>query len=143
MQSVRQRALLRTGALLLVAACAPAVRTTPTPPAQPVAAQPAAPRALTPTPVPARVARPSPSGRPDRGAWLVVVKGCAACHGVQAEGNVVGPALAGTRLSYETVLGEIRTPHHPKMPPFTTADLSDTDAADIYAFLQSKSTADR
>ncbi len=133
---------LLAGALLLVGACVPVSPSAagPTPRPTPLLAQAGATAPAPPTSAapPAPVARAAPPGRPDRGAWLVVVKGCAACHGTAAEGNVVGPALVGTRLSYQTVLQETRTPHHPKMPPFTPSDLSNADVADIYAFLQSK-----
>ncbi len=79
-------------------------------------------------------------GSPARGERLFTVKGCAICHGTEAEGNVVGPALRATPLSPETVVIRVRAPIHPKMPPYGWRDLTDDEIADIYAFLRSASS---
>lgn len=147
------RALL--GAALLLAACAPgrgaaivneAALPSPPPAADGLAGRVFAPRdsisgvapapPATPTPVPL-----SPEAA-ERGARLYGMKGCAACHGGDARG-AVGPGLAGTALSFEAVLRQVRSPPHPRMPPFPPEHLSDAEVADIYAFLQSLAPPER
>jgi mono/diheme cytochrome c family protein len=67
--------------------------------------------------------------------------GCYECHGTVAQGGGArtggtGPMLAPKPLPFVVVLSQLRTPMN-VMPPYSTAILSDQDAADIYAFLQS------
>jgi mono/diheme cytochrome c family protein len=72
----------------------------------------------------------------DRGATLYGRKGCPACHGVYGEGNI-GPMIAGTRLSFDRVLGQVRSPAIQRMPAFTPEAFPDSEVADVYAYLQS------
>lgn len=60
--------------------------------------------------------------------------GCTACHGQQGEG-LIGPTIAQTDLPLSTVVRQYRAPYQ-NMPPFGRDQLSETDIADIYAFLQ-------
>ncbi len=66
------------------------------------------------------------------GKQLFVSEGCAACHGLDGRGGVIGPSIVGTRaqkLRVETLVG-------PKgMPPYATGALSDQDLAAIAAYL--------
>lgn len=69
------------------------------------------------------------------GQTLYVNKGCGACHGEKAEGGI-GPALAGTGLSFEAVLQQVRAPKG-QMPPFSAQQVSDDELRGIYAYLES------
>jgi mono/diheme cytochrome c family protein len=75
------------------------------------------------------------------GAWAQSAPpgdGCFTCHGRIGEGgNYYGltPVLAKTALPFEGFKQQLRDPVR-VMPPFPEAVLSDKDAADIYAFLQ-------
>lgn len=66
--------------------------------------------------------------------------GCSACHGDKAQGGVFPGALklSGTALSLDEVKTQIRSPRDPSkgMPPFSPAQLSDQDIANIYAWLK-------
>ncbi len=59
---------------------------------------------------------------------------CSACHGSDAQG-MMGPALAGTRLSLAEVRQQVRSPSSRRMPAFSVEELSDEDLADIFAYL--------
>jgi mono/diheme cytochrome c family protein len=61
-------------------------------------------------------------------------KGCVACHGALGEGGF-GPRIAGTSLSFDAVLQQIRQPRD-VMVAFTAEELSDAGARDIYTYLQ-------
>ncbi len=66
------------------------------------------------------------------GKQLFVTEGCAACHGLDGGGGIIGPSIQGTKaakLRVATTVG-------PKgMPPYATGALSDQDLAAIAAFL--------
>jgi hydroxylamine dehydrogenase len=68
------------------------------------------------------------------GAQLFITKGCLGCHGASGRGGV-GPALAGTTLSLDAFLHQLRAPRQ-FMPPFPPAVVSDAEAAAIRAWLQ-------
>jgi cytochrome c551 len=70
------------------------------------------------------------------GQTAYTAKGCAACHGANAEG-VIGPKIAGTARSQSQVLDTVRKGRG-QMPAFDTSKASDQDVANIYAWLQSK-----
>ena len=69
------------------------------------------------------------------GQTLFVNKGCAACHGNKAEGGI-GPTLAGTGLTFEAVLQQVRAPKG-QMPPFSAQQVSDDELRSVYAYLES------
>jgi mono/diheme cytochrome c family protein len=78
-----------------------------------------------------------PAGNTQNGKKLYTSIGCFECHGHQAEGTSVGgPRLGPNPISFPTFSMYIRQPTG-QMPPFTIKVTSDTDLADIYAFLQS------
>jgi hypothetical protein len=60
---------------------------------------------------------------------------CVRCHGPNAEGRS-GPQLAGTGLTFEQVLLQVRAGADP-MPAFTPAEVSDAQVRHIHAWLQS------
>ena len=75
------------------------------------------------------VAQPSTPG-----AELYIAKGCLGCHGASGRGGV-GPPLADTKLTRDAFLTQLR---HPRgiMPPFPATIVSDADAREIQAYLQ-------
>ncbi len=87
--------------------------------------------------LPARV-QDAPPGNAANGKRVYLADGCFTCHGRVGEGgNYYGvtPTLAKTQLPFEAFKQQLRDPAR-VMPPFETAVLTDQDAADIYAFLQ-------
>jgi mono/diheme cytochrome c family protein len=72
------------------------------------------------------------------GQRVYLADGCFTCHGRSGQGgNYYGttPTLAKTELPFEGFKMQVRNPVR-VMPPYAEAVLSDKDAADIYAFLQ-------
>jgi mono/diheme cytochrome c family protein len=67
------------------------------------------------------------------GRELYVSFGCAACHGPNAQG-LVGPKLAGTALTFDEVLTQLRTPRG-LMPAFGPEIVTDDQAFALYAYL--------
>ena len=68
------------------------------------------------------------------GHSVFVQYGCASCHGLRAQGGVVGPEL--TDVSRSELKDEVRK--GPKlMPPFPPELLGDEELTKIYAFLES------
>lgn len=79
----------------------------------------------------------SPTATPtstDPGRDLFQQIGCSFCHGPWAEGHVA-PRLAGTALSFESVVRQVRTPRA-MMPPFKEKDVSDEQLEVIYRWLR-------
>ncbi len=74
-------------------------------------------------------------GDPARGKVLFTQRGCAACHGDQAQGGV-GPKLAGTTLPFDAVLHQLRQPRG-VMQRYLPADQSDADECDVYLYVKS------
>jgi mono/diheme cytochrome c family protein len=82
-----------------------------------------------------------PPGDPKLGRALWMRDGCYECHGTVAQGGGaraggVGPMLAPKPPPFSAVLSQLRRPAD-LMPAYSTAILSDQDAANIYAYLQS------
>ncbi len=69
------------------------------------------------------------------GAKLYARIGCAQCHGTIGQGGIAGPSLVNTALPYSPFAAQTRTPRA-EMPPYTAKVLSDSDLADIYAFVK-------
>jgi mono/diheme cytochrome c family protein len=83
----------------------------------------------------------APPGDAKTGQLLWMRYGCYQCHGTVAQGSGArvggtGPMLAPKPLPFSVVLSQLRRPMN-VMPPYSTAILSDQDAANIYAFLES------
>ncbi|HEV2956274.1 MAG TPA: cytochrome c [Xanthobacteraceae bacterium] len=62
--------------------------------------------------------------------------GCYECHGTQGQGGGAGPRIAPDPLPFDGLAAFVRASSG-EMPPYTTTLLSDSDLADIYAYLQS------
>ena len=87
-------------------------------------------------------AQDAPKGDAANGQRVYIADGCFTCHGrVGQGGNYYGatPVLAKTQLPFEGFKMQVRNPAR-VMPPFPEAVLSDKEAADIYAFLQTLPT---
>lgn len=80
----------------------------------------------------------APSGDPDNGKRLYLADGCFECHGRAGQGgrfNYPVPALAQIALPVDSFIAFLREAPN-DMPSFSAEVLSDKDAADIHAFLQ-------
>jgi hydroxylamine dehydrogenase len=73
------------------------------------------------------------SGSPG-GANLFITKGCLGCHGASGRGGV-GPVLAGTGLSLDAFVHQLRQPRQ-LMPRFPLEVVSDAEAAAIRDYVQ-------
>ncbi|MCH8206425.1 MAG: c-type cytochrome [Chloroflexi bacterium] len=74
---------------------------------------------------------PSEADEPD-GHALFLAKGCASCHGENAEGSTIAPALAGHTETQ--VRRQVRNPRF-KMPAFTPEQISDDELEAIAHFI--------
>jgi mono/diheme cytochrome c family protein len=87
--------------------------------------------------VPAFAQDSAPAGNAKAGLQVYRAIGCWQCHGTAGQGGAVtGPRLAPTALPYAAFIQQLRTPQN-AMPPYEAKILSDTDAANIYAYLKS------
>ncbi len=68
------------------------------------------------------------------GNALYLAKGCSACHGQDANGTAIAPALQGK--SAEQVRNQVRSPVG-NMPAFTTDQVTDAELDKIAAFFAS------
>jgi mono/diheme cytochrome c family protein len=100
--------------------------------ALPILAQP---RAAAQGQEPPSKAEASPAGNAPNGKRLFASHGCSTCHGSEAQG-AVGPRIGPPPVPFGTFVSFVRQPAG-QMPPFTTAAVSNSELADIYAFLQS------
>jgi mono/diheme cytochrome c family protein len=89
------------------------------------------------TPLPTDTPTPLLPTTPDPavGQQMWRQKTCIGCHGTNAEGGI-GPKLAGTGLSFDQVLLQVRTGAAP-MPAFTEDQVSDLELQHVYAWLRS------
>src|SRR3569832_367672 len=71
------------------------------------------------------------------GKKLFEAKACYECHGWVGQGGLAGPRLAQTKLNLQGFRTILRNPPPSQMPPYRAAVLSDAEAADIFAFIQS------
>jgi mono/diheme cytochrome c family protein len=75
----------------------------------------------------------------ENGKVAFVKHGCWQCHGFEGQGSVetsAGRVLYDTKLPFEAFKAYVRDPSG-AMPPFHAEILSDSDLADIYAYLES------
>lgn len=78
-----------------------------------------------------------PAGDAKNGKAIYTADGCYECHGREAQGGQgTGPKLGPSPLPYQAFAYQVRVPRD-QMPPYTSKVLSDTQLADIYAFVQS------
>jgi mono/diheme cytochrome c family protein len=80
---------------------------------------------------------PAADGNPLNGKRVFLADGCYYCHGTTgAGGGSAGPRLAPGPLPLEGVRAKLRTSSG-RMPVYSSKVLSDSDIADIVAYLQS------
>src|SRR5580700_6084662 len=84
-------------------------------------------------------AQNAPASNAQKGKDAFAAHMCATCHGPDGQG-AIGPVLAPPPRALPDFTRYVRQPAG-KMPPFTPQAVSDTDLADIYAFLQSANPA--
>lgn len=78
-----------------------------------------------------------PSGDPAAGKKWFVMNNCSSCHGPNGDDGRAVP-IAGLDMSFGRFLRKLRNTDAPIMPPFPESKISEQDAADIYAYLQSR-----
>lgn len=87
----------------------------------------------------AAVAQDAPAGDAIHGRSVYLADGCFECHGRSGQGgafNYPTPAIAKVEMPVESFVAFLRAAPR-DMPAYSANVLSDKDAADIYAFLQS------
>src|SRR5262245_15693663 len=84
-----------------------------------------------------QTASPAPRGNAENGKLLFAKIGCYQCHGREGQGaTATGPRLNQNPITYARFVSYIRKPSG-EMPPYTAKVVSEQQAADIFAFLQS------
>jgi mono/diheme cytochrome c family protein len=78
------------------------------------------------------------AGDAAHGKQLFMRDACYTCHGTAGEGGAAGPKIAHTGLPAAAILHQLREPQA-QMPPYTAKILSDSDAADVVAYVLSLS----
>jgi ubiquinol-cytochrome c reductase cytochrome c subunit len=83
------------------------------------------------------VQTPAPRGNAESGKALFMKIGCYQCHGREGQGSTAtGPRLNQNPITYSRFSTYIRKPTG-EMPPYTTKVVSEQQAADLFAYLQS------
>ena len=83
----------------------------------------------------------APAGNADSGRQTFEKKGCYACHGREGQGSpTTGPRLGPNPTAFAAFTRYVRAPRG-QMPPYTEKVLSETEMADIYAFLRARPPA--
>jgi ubiquinol-cytochrome c reductase cytochrome c subunit len=79
----------------------------------------------------------APAGNAENGKRLFLGAGCYQCHDREGQGGAgTGPRLAPNPIAFAAFIHQCRQPAA-EMPPYTAKVISDTQLADIYAYLQS------
>jgi mono/diheme cytochrome c family protein len=76
----------------------------------------------------------------ENGKKAFVQNGCWQCHGFEGQGSVAssgGRVIADTQLPQDAFMSYVRSPTG-SMPPFRAQMISDSDLADIYAYLEAR-----
>src|SRR5260370_29629407 len=77
----------------------------------------------------------APVGNAQNGKRIFTTYGCYQCHGREAQGGVPGPKLGPRPIVFAAFSLYVRQPAG-QMPPYTRKVTSDSELADLYAFLQ-------
>jgi mono/diheme cytochrome c family protein len=80
-----------------------------------------------------------PKGDSANGRKVYLADGCYQCHGRVGQGGLMtgqAPVLAQTKMPYTAFMRQLRNPIN-DMPPYPDNLLSEKEAADIFAYLQS------
>ena len=79
----------------------------------------------------------APAGNVSNGKRIFNSYGCYQCHGREAQGSApTGPRIGPHPIPWAAFSRYVRQPAG-QMPPYTSKVVSETELADIYAFLQS------
>ncbi len=82
------------------------------------------------------IALAQPAGNVAHGKQIFATYGCYQCHGYQGQGAAAGgPKLAPNPLPIDAFTAQLRHPRD-RMPIYTQVTVSDSDVADLYAYLQ-------
>jgi len=84
-------------------------------------------------------AQGAPKGDAANGKKVYLADGCYQCHGSVGQGGLMtgqAPVLAQTKMPYTAFTRQLRNPIN-DMPPYPDNLLSEKEAADIFAYLQS------
>ncbi len=76
------------------------------------------------------------AGNAEKGKAAFVQHGCYECHGFMGQGGMNGKTLAPKPMAWEAFDVFVRNTNG-AMPPYPKEMLSDSDLADIHAYLQS------
>ena len=80
----------------------------------------------------------APAANVDEGRKLYVSYGCYQCHGYEGQGSTAtGPRLGPRPLPLASFSRYVRRPTG-QMPPYTTKVVSESDLANIHAFLEAR-----
>ena len=79
----------------------------------------------------------TPEGNPEDGKRWYIMHTCYACHGEDGKGRGGGPAITGLDMSYRSFVKRLRHSETAIMPAYGADKISDQDAADILAYLNS------
>jgi mono/diheme cytochrome c family protein len=75
-------------------------------------------------------------GRAADGKHLYMAYGCYQCHGREAQGSSsTGPRIGPNPVAFAAFARYVRQPSG-QMPPYTSKVVSESELADIYAFVQ-------
>ena len=77
----------------------------------------------------------TPAGNAENGKRIYTSYGCYQCHGRAGQGGA-GPRLGPNPISFAVFVSYSRHPSG-QMPPYTNKVVSDSEFADIYAFVKS------
>ena len=72
----------------------------------------------------------------ENGHKVYMAVGCWQCHGTVGQGSVTGPKIGPDPLPIDSFVSYVRTTNR-AMPPYRESVLSNSDLADIHAYLAS------
>jgi mono/diheme cytochrome c family protein len=78
-----------------------------------------------------------PKGDAANGEKIFLVRGCYSCHGSWGQGTGRDGPKINPPPAFPVLLQQLRTPRR-EMPPYVVSEVSDQQAADIYAYLASR-----
>lgn len=78
----------------------------------------------------------APAGDPEAGKKWYTMHNCWSCHGPNGNDGRA-PMIAGLDMRFGSFVRKLRKTDAPIMPAFPESKISEQDAADIYAYLQS------
>jgi mono/diheme cytochrome c family protein len=81
------------------------------------------------------------NGNADNGALLFTRDGCYGCHGREGQGarHTSAPRIGPPAIPFPELAKSVRHPTG-SMPPYTDKLISESELADVYAFLKSRPT---